>query len=128
PALFTFTPPANAKVVTGNAQDDAKKQAAGPAKDMPKPTIVGSGWDTVLVEKLPADTLKGAGKTATTKEGQSFDPSKLLGQLGKRVSGPWGAGYEISTAVGTALVLDDGRIAVGFVPEQALTDALVSVK
>jgi outer membrane lipoprotein-sorting protein len=125
PALFTFTPPANAKVVTGTA-DEAKQKAGETAKDLPKPTIVGSGWDTVLVEKLP-DGLLGA-KSATTKGGQSIDPSKLLSQLGKRVSGPWGAGYQISTAVGTALVLDDGRIAVGAVPQQVLVDALASVK
>lgn len=126
PALFTFTPPANAKVVTGNAQDDAKKQA-GTAKEMPKPTIVGSGWDTVVVAKLPSGAL-GSSSKATTKDGKEFDPSKLLGQLGKRVSGPWGTGYEISTAVGTALVLDDGRVAAGAVPEQTLLDALASVK
>lgn len=131
PALFTFTPPANAKVVTGDAQEQADRAKAGAAKALPKPQIVGSGWDTVVVEKLPAGTLgasSGSGRTATTKDGQSFDPAKLLGQLGKRVSGPWGAGYEISTAVGTALVLDDGRIAAGAVPEQALLDALASVK
>jgi outer membrane lipoprotein-sorting protein len=125
PALFTFTPPANAKVVTGNA-DEAKQQAGEAAKDLPKPTIVGSGWDTVVVEKLP-DGLLG-NKSASTKGRDSVDPSKLLSQLGKRVSGPWGAGYQISTAVGTALILDDGRVAVGAVPQQVLIDALASVK
>ncbi|GAA3432113.1 sigma-E factor regulatory protein RseB domain-containing protein [Kutzneria kofuensis] len=124
PALFTFTPPANAKVVTGDAQKQADK-AAGAAKDLPEPQFVGTGWDTVLVQKLPAGTLGSSGKA---KEGQSIDPSKLLGQLGKRVSGPWGSGYEISTAVGTALILDDGRVAVGAVPQQVLVDALASVK
>jgi len=138
PALFTFTPPSNAKVVTGDAQDQAKqdqaKQKAGEAKgQLPEPQIVGSGWDTVLVEKLPAGTLSGSAggseqSSTANKGGQSIDPSRLLGQLGKRVTGPWGSGYEISTAVGTALILDDGRIAVGAVPEQALTDALASVK
>jgi len=128
PALFTFTPPANAKVVTGNAQDQAKSKASEAKGQLPEPQIVGSGWDTVLVEKLPAGTLSGSGKSSTSKEGQSIDPSRLLGQLGKRVTGPWGSGYEISTAVGTALILDDGRVAVGAVPEQALTDALASVK
>ena len=127
PALFTFTPPANAKVVTGDAaKDDAKQKAGAAAKDLPKPQIVGSGWDTVLVEKLPAGTL--GSTTGQAKDGQSVDPSKLLAQVGKRVSGPWGAGYQISSAVGTALILDDGRIAVGAVPQQVLIDALASVK
>ncbi|MFC0433562.1 outer membrane lipoprotein carrier protein LolA [Kutzneria buriramensis] len=126
PALFTFTPPAGANVVTGEDKKVADK-APDQLKNAAKPQIVGSGWDTVLVEKLPAGTL-GGDRSATTKGGENFDPSKLLGQLGKRVSGPWGSGYEISTAVGTALVLDDGRIAVGAVPEQALITALASVK
>ncbi|HEY0494428.1 MAG TPA: sigma-E factor regulatory protein RseB domain-containing protein [Kutzneria sp.] len=125
PALFTFTPPANAKVVTGDA-DKAKQQAGQAAKDLPEPKVVGTGWDTVLVQQLPADALGSA--SGQTKDGRSFDASKLLGQLGKRVSGPWGAGYQISSAVGTALVLDDGRVAVGAVPQQVLIDALASVK
>ncbi|QUQ69112.1 LolA family protein [Kutzneria sp. CA-103260] len=128
PALFTFTPPANAKVVTGSA-DEAKQKASEVKGQLPEPKVVGSGWDTVLVTKLPAGALSGsADRSATTKGGENVDPSRLLGQLGKRVTGPWGSGYEISTAVGTALVLDDGRVAVGAVPEQALTDALASVK
>ena len=130
PALFSFTPPANAKIVTGDAKDQAakaKEKQATAGKTLPEPQFVGSGWDTVLVEKLPAGTL-GSQSTSTTKGGENIDPSKLLGQLGKRVSGPWGSGFEISTAVGTALVLDDGRIAVGAVPEQTLIDALASVK
>lgn len=127
PALFTFTPPAGAKVITGDVKAQAGK-SADQLKGAAKPQIVGSGWDTVVVEKLPAGALGGAGKNATGKGGESFDPSKLLGQLGKRVSGPWGSGYEISTAVGTALVLDDGRIAVGAVPAQTLINALASVK
>jgi outer membrane lipoprotein-sorting protein len=125
PALFTFTPPANAKVVTGSA-DEAKQKAGEAAKDLPEPKFVGTGWDTVLVEKLP-DGLLG-NKSASTKGGETIDPSKLLGQLGKRVSGPWGSGYQVSTAVGTALILDDGRVAVGAVPQQVLIDALASVK
>jgi outer membrane lipoprotein-sorting protein len=128
PALFTFTPPAGATVTTGDPQEKAGKTADQLKGAAGKPQIVGSGWDTVLVDKLPAGTLGGDKKSATTKDSENFDPSKLLGQLGKRVSGPWGSGYEISTAVGTALVLDDGRIAVGAVPEQALITALASVK
>ena len=128
PSLFTFTPPANAKVVTGN-QDEVRHKAGEAASELAKPQLVGSGWDTVLVEKLPAGALGGSSqKSATTKDGTSFDPSRLLGELGKRVTGPWGSGYQINTAVGTALILDDGRVAVGAVPVQVLTDALASVK
>ena len=129
PALFTFTPPANAKVVTGDAKDQAAKAKAGAPKDLPEPQFVGNGWDMVLVEKLPAGALSGSSSSTDARKGaEGVDPSKLLGQLGKRVTGSWGSGYEISTSVGTALITDDGRVAVGAVPEQALIDALASVK
>jgi hypothetical protein len=47
-----------------------------------------------------------------------------LAALGTPVSGTWGNGRLITTAVATAIVTDDGRIAVGAVPEQVLTEAL----
>ena len=47
-----------------------------------------------------------------------------LSALGTPVSGPWGQGRLISTAVATAIVTNDGRIAAGAVPEQVLSEAL----
>ena len=35
-----------------------------------------------------------------------------------------GSGRLITTAVGSAIITDDGRVAAGAVPEQVLTDAL----
>ena len=40
------------------------------------------------------------------------------------MSGPWGSGRVITTAVATVIVTDDGRIAAGAVPQQVLTEAL----
>ena len=47
-----------------------------------------------------------------------------LSALGTPVSGPWGSGRVITTAVATVIVTDDGRIAAGAVPQQVLTEAL----
>ena len=47
-----------------------------------------------------------------------------LDALGTPVSGPWGQGRLITTAVATAIVTSDGRIAAGAVPEQVLSEAL----
>ena len=47
-----------------------------------------------------------------------------LSALGTPVSGPWGSGRLITTAVATAIITDDGRVAAGAVPEQVLTEAL----
>ena len=47
-----------------------------------------------------------------------------LSTIGSPVSGPWGSGRLVTTAVGSAILTDDGRIAMGAVPEQVLTEAL----
>ena len=102
-SLFTFTPPDGATVTDKPAQPQS---AAKPDK----PTVVGDGWDTVVVEKLPA------------QQGQR--PGDGLAGIGTPISGSWGSGHLISTAVATAIVTDDGRIAVGAVPEQVLSETL----
>ena len=106
PALFAFTPPPGATVTTPPV-------GTKPAQTTPAQTVVGDGWDRVLVGSMPkADT--------TTPQRGSAD----LSALGTPVSGSWGSGRLITTAVATAIVTDDGRIAVGAVPEQVLTEAL----
>lgn len=97
PARFTFTPPAGAKVTDTPSRN---------AQQRDKPTVVGDGWDRVAIEKVPADR------------------SKDLAGLGTPVSGSWGSGRLIKTAVATAIVTDDGRVAVGAVPEQVLSETL----
>lgn len=106
PALFTFTPPPGATVT------DAPTRDAQQAR--PDATTVGDGWDTVRIMRRPADTTP-----------QTTDPDAPdLSAIGTPISGPWGSGRLITTAVGSAIVTDDGRIAAGAVPEQVLTDAL----
>jgi len=97
PARFTFTPPAGAKVIEAPSRN---------AQQRDKPTVVGDGWDRVVVEKIPADR------------------GKDLAGLGTPTSGSWGSGRLIKTAVATAIVTDDGRLAAGAVPEQVLSETL----
>jgi hypothetical protein len=47
-----------------------------------------------------------------------------LAELGRPITGPWGSGRLITSAVASVIVTDDGRIAAGAVPEQVLTEAL----
>lgn len=98
-SLFTFTPPPGATVTEANS--------GGSGARAPNAAVVGDGWDAVRVQKI-TDT-------------KDLDQLKSLGTA---VSGPWGSGREISTSVGTAIITDDGRVAVGAVPEQVLTAAL----
>jgi outer membrane lipoprotein-sorting protein len=139
--LFTFTPPAGAKVEEAKPEDikPEDKAAAEKALTEASPQVIGSGWDTVVVAKVPADglaALQGQGqdrpkrgpKDGARPDSQQFDPQALLKQLGKQISGPWGSGTLISTKVGNILLTDDGRVAAGAVPEQVLVEAIGQVK
>lgn len=112
-SLFTFTPPPGSTVTT---PDEAGRPAKpeGPPAGATKPTVVGDGWDTVLVASMPTQGAPAPGERG------SFD----LSSLGTPVSGTWGSGRLITTAVAAAIITDDGRIAIGAVPEQVLTAAL----
>ncbi|RPF20436.1 LolA family protein [Myceligenerans xiligouense] len=131
--LFEFTPPEGAEVETMEAGDAASlsgrhgdRDAAGSGErgtaGLEEPATVGDGWDTVVIGDVPADApLDGPGESAD-EYGQ--DVSGLLAQLGRPVSGEFGTGTHLQTAVGGAVVTSDGRIAAGAVPLQVLLDAL----
>ena len=102
PGRFTFTPPAGATVKDAPSRDAQQQQ-----RD--KPTVVGDGWDRVIVEKVPQNNP---------------DRAKQIAGLGTPTSGPWGNGRLVKTAVGTAIITDDGRVAAGAVPEQVLSETL----
>ena len=124
---FAFNPPAGAKVTTespAQAQKDAGKaraeaQARAQDKkpsDLTKPTVVGSGWTSVLVAKMPAGD-----KTAKTEKG-AIDPQGLIDSLPK-VSGTWGSGHLLTSALFSALITDDGKVLVGAVAPEKLYEA-----
>jgi outer membrane lipoprotein-sorting protein len=110
PALFTFTPPAGATVTDEPAQDPAAEQARAAA------TTVGDGWDTVKIMRRPA--TPDAATTTTRPDAPD------LSTVGAPVTGSWGSGRLITTAVGSAIVTDVGRVAAGAVPPQVLSEAL----
>jgi hypothetical protein len=75
--------------------------------------VVGKGWTRVLVATLPADQQTSGGSS----------PNAMLDAL-PRVSGSWGSGHLLRTALLTAVLTDDGRVAVGAVPPGLLYRAL----
>ena len=111
PTLFTFTPPQGATVT-----DEPAKDAAAQAR--PGSTTVGDGWDAVRIMRRPATTPTPATPSPTTPGAPD------LSAIGSPVTGTWGSGRLVTSAVGSAIVTDDGRVAVGAVPEQVLTEAL----
>lgn len=116
--LFSFTPPPGAEV-----ERERQNGPRGPRQHgQVAPEVVGSGWDTVLLTRMPADVDTGHDTGHDAQAGG--DLRGMLEQVGQRVRGPYGSGYLIETTVATALITDDGRVAVGAVPEQVLTQAL----
>ncbi|GAB2865538.1 LolA family protein [Lentzea nigeriaca] len=121
--LFEFTPPANAKVTTPEAKEaqareqlpEAGLEAALQGKD---PQIFGTGWDSVIGARIPADAM-----TQVPTEAQG-----LVDRFTKKVSGSWGSGKLFTTKVATILIADDGRVVAGAVPEQVLFDTIGQVK
>lgn len=121
---FEFTPPKGAKVTEKTAEvDQENRDLAEQAKNDVK--VVGDGWDTAITGKIPADALAKAG-TAKDREGREVDPKALLSRVAKPVSGAWGSGWLLTTKVGSGVLTEDGRYAVGAVPEQVLFEALAA--
>jgi outer membrane lipoprotein-sorting protein len=123
--LFEFTPPEGAEVETTEADDavraleDAEREGAAGQHV----ATVGDGWDTVVVGEAPAESLAmGSDENAGQDSGEDLDG--LLRQIGTPVTGEFGSGTYVRTAVGGAVITEDGRIAAGAVPRQVLVDAL----
>jgi hypothetical protein len=108
-------------VTNGDKNDQQSATMAGQTA----PTIVGKGWETVLVAQVPTSA---SGQSGQSDNSGSASMLGLVQQFGKPVSGTWGSGWLVSTNVGNAIITSDGRVAAGFVPQQLLTNALGSTK
>jgi outer membrane lipoprotein-sorting protein len=127
---FAFNPPAGAKVTTqspadlqkaaGEAHSEAAKKAAAAEKaakkkDGAEPTVVGTGWTSILVAKLPADNATAKGSEAQQAQG-------LIEALPK-VSGTWGSGHLLAGSLFSALITDNGKVLIGAVAPEKLYEA-----
>ncbi|MFG1877722.1 outer membrane lipoprotein carrier protein LolA [Sphaerisporangium sp. NPDC049003] len=133
PENFAFTPPAGAKVEekTLGAEDapsgDKGTEAGGPGfeKDAKKIRTIGQGWTTVAEVPFSLADLRGPA-TGNRGDRQGGDPAGAVDSLlksAKRVSGPFGSGRLIQSKLVSALITDDGRLLVGAVTPEALTEA-----
>jgi outer membrane lipoprotein-sorting protein len=132
---FTFNPPPGATVIE-EPQDteghdpgkpdvtepdqakpgQAKPGEAAPGADRPNVAVIGTGWTSVFVARLPAEANEGAEQGA---------PGGLAGMLAAlpKVSGAWGSGSLLASRLFTVLVTDDGRILAGAVSPDRLYQA-----
>jgi outer membrane lipoprotein-sorting protein len=119
-SLFTFTPPPGTTVKDAPARGQNGQGDHGtPPAGAQAPRTVGDGWDRVVIAQRPAAAPNQPDQAKPDQPGQPD-----LSALGTPVSGPWGQGRLITTAVATAIVTSEGRIAAGAVPEQVLSEAL----
>ena len=137
PQLFEFVPPPGATITDHqlpeltDAQRAELKQEARAGADQ-RPEVVGSGWSTVLVADLPPDALADLAEAGQGgRRGQDTDPAAsalaLLEAL-PQASGAWGSGRVLEGTLFSAIVTDDGRIALGAVGAERLADALATTR
>ncbi len=127
-SVFAFNPPPGTKV-TESGSSSLRPRSSGPAPTTgpmsghmsgpmsgrmsgQRPKIVGTGWTTVAVAKVPS--------------GASTGSSSLTGMLKvlPEVSGRWGSGRLLRGTLFSVLLTDDGRLVIGAVPPQTLYAAL----
>ncbi|MBI1349986.1 MAG: hypothetical protein GC156_02580 [Actinomycetales bacterium] len=118
-SVFDFTPPANATVTEMGGPDGSAGEA--PQSNTAPPTVVGDGWTRVLVAAMP----RPATAAASDASSGSQDLMTMLDSL-PTVSGSWGSGHVLDGTLFTAILTDDGRIAVGAVTAQQVESALAA--
>lgn len=116
---FDFSPPPGSKVTNKlpKAAHGARHTQRSRAS-VAAPKVVGTAWSSVLVGKMPAKSL--ANTPANSRNSQLQSALKLL----PKVSGSWGSGHLLNTALFSAVITDDGRFAVGAVQPTTLYAAL----
>ena len=133
---FAFTPPPGTTVTEGGDTTGGKVTVPNPAKPAnpatppagsaaAEPKVVGTGWERVLVATAPGLGAGGTGGQPgqSGRSGQSGELQGLLSSI-PEVSGTWGKGRVIDGTLFSAVLTDDGRIAVGAVAPEALFAAL----
>jgi outer membrane lipoprotein-sorting protein len=129
-SVFTFNPPPGTKVTESGTAMLPKARPHGPSSGGQHghhgaPTVVGSGWSSVVVAKLPAGAMRGSTTGGPSGSPGSPDPAQLLKAL-PSTSGSWGTGHVLRGTLFSAVLTDDGRLAVGAVAPQALYRALAA--
>lgn len=122
---FAFNPPPGTKVTQSTSllgPLSGMKSKTNPAPThsaASAPKVVGSGWDTVVVATVPELT----GGASSTGSGSAAQLDRILSAMPK-ASGTWGTGHVIDGTLLSAVLTDDGRVAIGALAPEALYAAL----
>lgn len=110
-SLFDFTAPKGAKVTEHRAPThESVKSRPGPVSpdiDKNKPTVVGSGWDAVVVTPANATLVGGLGSASAAKQLDALTTAVPQGRV-------------FHTSLVNVLLTTDGRIVAGSVPVERL--------
>ena len=140
---FRFQPPKDAKVTEEKldqprgknyaGRDGHARRDGGPA-GRERPVVIGDGWTSVLVARAPSPENL-AERPDSDRRGWGRDDEQRTGdQLAgilqglPKVSGDWGSGRLLKTALISVLITDDGRLLAGAVKPAALYDAAANPK
>jgi outer membrane lipoprotein-sorting protein len=124
PDQFVFNPPPGATVVEERSLPDGKtpttpdKDTTAKQDDPTRRAVVGSGWTSVFVMRVPT-----AIDTEVGENPQAKDQFQAMIKALPRVSGSWGGGHMLSSRLFSILITDDGRMLVGAVQPQRLVEA-----
>lgn len=110
-AVFRFAPPPGAKVTQAGGMGSGGRPDTG-SRGGQAPTVIGTGWTSVLVLR-DANAAGAGGSPELTALLRSTTP----------VSGSFGTGRLLRTALLSAVLLDDGRLLVGAVTPETLLAA-----
>jgi outer membrane lipoprotein-sorting protein len=125
---FTFTPPPGTTVTQGTLPTMSSERTGGTARPSDpaaaKPTVIGTGWDSVVVASVPTGALSGA--SADTSKGSGLGTLDALLKTLPAVSGSWGSGHLFAGTLVSVVLTNDGRIAAGAVTPETLYAALAA--
>ncbi len=135
-SLFEFTPPPGATVTEHPADDTASMKGSGATKaelQGAEPTVVGEGWSSVLIMDLPTGGLADLAEDGTRAQSEGrmggddgAGTALALIEALPAESGAWGTGRVLRGTLFSAILTDDGRVAIGAVGPDALGAALAA--
>jgi hypothetical protein len=123
---FAFNAPPGTKVTQstfGAGQTDKAGATKPSAADQPR--VVGTGWTAVVIAKMPTQASTGGATAKGDRQGTAAQLQGMLSLLPK-TSGAWGSGRLLSGTLFSAVITDDGRVAIGAVSPQRLYAALAA--
>jgi outer membrane lipoprotein-sorting protein len=116
--VFRFTPPKGSTTTTPSKASTSAPDPAGHSAADGKPTVLGSGWTSVLVFPASSSPLDAAAKAGSGR--RADETASTLQRLTKHQ--PDGTAL-LSTALVNVLIATDGRVLVGAVTPAVLQQA-----